>query len=551
MTHGSGAGFMSPMKGYQAIPALIRQAGIDLVFSMIGETNIPWIGEGVRSGAFRYIRTRHEGTAVSAAVGFSRTTGSVALATITRGPGYANAVNQLKVAVHDHIPVLVIVAESPPSRPKISPYYQNLDQRGITQLLGAGFHQVDRGSDLDSAFWSAYHAARWNGLPQVISLADGLLDDDVVISPGPPPDPERDVPDPEAVNEIVDVLAAAERPLVLAGQGALHAECREDLERLADLIGARVTSTLNVNRYFSGHPHNLGVCGHSSPTITAEILSMSDVVVVVGASFNPYTTGQGAFFKEATIVQVEVDPDQPFHASRAELGLLADAGDGVRALIAEWERRDLSTRPVVGPPTPCHAEIARSVLDIDLGRDPTRGLDPRRVFWVCNKKLPVDRVVVSDSGRWSGTAPTFLDARDGRSWLITRGYGSVGLGLGNAIGAAAGVPDRPVVLFCGDGGLMMTAQELDAVRLNELDLTIVIINDEAYGAEVPYLSNYGLPADTARQSMPDMVKLAEAFGGRAVVVRTDEELDALEFPGKGLFMVDVRVDPSVNGRAAL
>jgi acetolactate synthase-1/2/3 large subunit len=536
--------------GYQAIPELIRRSGVDIVFSMIGETNVPWIGEGVRSGAFRYVRTRHEATAVSAAAGFNRTTGQVGVATVTRGPGFANALNALKAATHDHIPLLLLVAESPATKVKISPFYQNLDQRAISAALGVGFHHVARGEQLEKTYWAAFRSAQWNGLPQVVSLSDGLLDESIQLSSTVPPLPAPEIPDPDSVAAAVDVLVESRRPTILAGQGAMHAECRADLEELAELIGARLATTLNVNRFFSGHPNDVGVCGHSSPSIAGEVLNQSDVVLAVGASLNPYTTAKGEMFKRATVVQVEIDIDQPFHATRPELGLLGDAKVATRALIDEWRRRGLETRPLEGEPL-TRLQIAESILAVDLGHDPERGLDLRRVFATLNARIPEDRIVISDSGRWSGTLPSIVDAKDGRSWVITRGYGSIGLGLGNAIGAAAAAGDRPVVLFCGDGGFMMGAQELDAVRLNELDLTIIIMNDEQYGAEVPYLLSYGLTGDVARQNLPDIEKLAAAFGGQGVVVRTPEEIDALDLTYSGLLIVDARVDPLINGRAAL
>lgn len=539
------------MPGYQAISTLVRAIGTDTVFAMLGETNVPWLAHGASTGAFRFVRTRHEGTAVSAAAGYSRATGVAGVASVTRGPGFANAVNALKAATHDHVPLLLIVAESPATKVKISPSYQNIDQRTITEAIGAGFHHVSSADELEGTFWLAFRQAKWNGTPQVISLVDGILDDPVTLA-GEQEHTRHtpDEPDSECVSAIVDLLAASHRPLIVAGQGAVHAQCRAELEELAGLVGARLASTLNVNRFFSGHPSNLGVCGHSAPSMAADLISQSDVVLTVGASFNPYTTAKGTLLRNATVVQLEIDAEQSFHASRPELGLLADAGEGARAIIAEWRARGLPPRTVVGP-TPSFADIASSVLAVDLGHDPQRGIDLRQAFELLNRRLPPDRVVISDSGRWSATLPSIMDARDGRSWIITRGYGSIGLGLGNAVGVAAGVQDRPAVLFCGDGGFMMASHDLDAIRLNKLDLTIFIMDDEAYGAEVPYLAPYDLPADVAQQSMPDIVALAAAFGGTGVVVRTLEELEALELPFRGLFIVDVRIDPQINARAAL
>lgn len=547
---GAEVGTGRPIPGYQAIPELIRRSGVPAVFGVLGEINAAWVGEGVRSGAFRYVRTRHEAAAVSAAAGFSRVTGMVGLSTVTRGPGFANGLNALKAAAHDHVPILVLVGESPPSQVNISPYYHNLEQRAISEAIGVGFHHAAGADELADCFWAAVHGAQWNGLPQVLSIGDGMLEAAVTLPAAAPVPAPHTCPDPDAVAAAVEVLATAKRPLILAGQGAVHSGCRSELEELATLVGARVASTLNVNRFFSGYPNDLGVCGHSSPTLVADLICETDVVLAVGASFNPYTTARGTLFAQATVIQIEIDIEQPFHATRPELGLLGDARDVTLALIAEWRRRGLPGKPVAGA-TPTREEVAASVLEVDLGHDARQGLDLRQVFASLDARLPRDRVVVSDSGRWSATLPTFLDARDGRSWLITRGYGSIGLGLGNAIGACVGAPDRPVVLFSGDGGFMLSVQDLDALRLNGLDLTVVIINDEQYGAEVAHLSSYGLPPDVARQTLPDIEKLAEAFGGHAAVVRTREELDAVDLAHRGVLLLDVRVDPHVNGRAAL
>jgi thiamine pyrophosphate-dependent acetolactate synthase large subunit-like protein len=188
-------------------------------------------------------------------------------------------------------------------------------------------------------------------------------------------------------------------------------------------------------------------------------------------------------------------------------------------------------------------------LQIDLGHDPARGLDIRQVFVTLDKKLPADRIVVSDAGRGVHSLPVMLNARDARSWLPSRGYGSLALGMGAAIGAAAAAPDRPVAVFCGDGGFMMAAQELDAIRLNELNVTVVVLNDEQYGDEVQYLRSNGLPTDVVRMSMPDTVMLARAFGGDGIVIESAAELADVELPSKGLFLIEARCDPQVNGRA--
>lgn len=165
---------------------------------------------------------------------------------------------------------------------------------------------------------------------------------------------------------------------------------------------------------------------------------------------------------------------------------------------------------------------------------------------------PPDRIVVSDTGRHArGALASLVDARDANSSLIGNSFGSIGRGLGNAIGAAAAHPDRAVVLFCGDGGFMMSAQDLDAVRLNGLNLTIVIMNDEQYGSEVAPLVRFGLPLDIIRQNLPDVPMLAAAFGGTGHNLRDSSDLaDVTTSPG-GLMIYEARIDPDADVGAAL
>lgn len=532
------------MRGFEAIPKLIRATGTTTVFGMLGGTNVQWISDGVRKGAFTFARTRHEETSVSAATAFARVTGGLGVCTVTRGPGFANSVNAMVAAVHDHVPVLLVVAESPATRTRTT---QNLDQRAITTAIGAGFIHVRHPSELAESFAQAVRFARWNGQPQVLSIGDGVTDAEVEWR-GLPASEALAAPDAIAVKEAVTVIGASRRPLVLAGQGAQLADAREPLEELAGLIGAEVASTLNVNRFFSGHPNDLGVVGDSTPPVVWKRLDEVDVVVSFGASLNEYTTSRGRLLTNAAVIQCEIDDSVPTPVASRALRISADARRAAVALVNEWRDRGLPTRVPAGD-TPSLEDVQRSVLNIGLNHSPDRGVDLRDIYRVLDSKLPRDRIVISDSGRRKATMPTLVDAPDGRSWLVTRGYGSIGLGLGAAVGAAAAAPDRPVVLFCGDGGFMMAAQDLDAIRINKQNVTIVIANDQQYGSERVYLKKYDLPVDVIQQDLPHTPDLAKAFGGRGVVVSSLDELEALELPGSGLFIVEVRVDPEVDWAA--
>lgn len=536
------------MMGYQAIPALINRAGLPVVYTMIAGTNAPWLGEGVRTGAFRLVRTRHEETAVAAATAHTRVTGTLGVCTVQRGPGFANSINALLAATHCHSPMLMIVAESPATKELSA---KNIDQRRFSELIGAGFHHVATAAELEDGFQRAVAAAYRAGVPQVLSIGDGVLEGRLELTGDPTPAEVEtpEAPEPESISACIDVLVSARRPLIIAGQGAVLSGCRGDLERLAELTGAPLATTLYATHLFAGHANNIGLCGTWAPNVALEYLTQADVVAAFGASLNGYTTASGAVLAGAKVIHCEVDVERPCLASAPELALLCDAGVAARALVRECERWGMRGRPTP-PDAPTLADIRAGLLRVDLGNDPARGIDVRHAYAVLDERLPAGRIVVTDSGRHLAPIPTLISVDDARSWVMSRGYGSVGLGIGAAIGAASAT-NRPVVLLCGDGGLMMAAQDLDAVRINGLDLTVVVLNDEMYGSEIKHLVKYGLDVGIAAQPLPDIPTLAAAFGGRGVVVRTLSELEHLEVRHGGLTIIDVRIDPFLLGAYAV
>ncbi|BCB84546.1 thiamine pyrophosphate-binding protein [Phytohabitans suffuscus] len=529
------------MNGYAAVPDLLARAGLTTVFGLVGSSNVAWVAHGVQSGRLRFIRVRHEESAVAAAAAFARTTSNVGVATVSRGPGFANTVNALAAAQSAHSPVLLIVGQSPTGK---EPVNQNLDQEGIARCLGIGFHHVQRPSELAEAFLSALAAARWNGTPQVLSISEQLPGWQVDTDIADPAPQEPAGPDPAHVSAAVDLLSHATNPLVLAGAGAVLADCRAELMDLAERIGARLTSSLNAHRYFAGHPSDLGVCGTVSSPLAQEHFHRADVVLAVGASLNSYTTGLGSTFPHARVIQCEIDVNQPFRASATDLGLLGDARTTVRAITAEWRRRNLANRPTPAA-SPTLAEIQAAALKIDLGHDPARGLDPRHVYVALDRLIPQDRTVVVDAGRARHPLPMLLNAPGATRWIESRGYGTIGLGIGATIGAAA-ADLGTTVLICGDGGFAMGVQDLDAFRLNGLNACLIVINDEQYGSERKYVRAHDLPPQVARQPLPDVVTLAAAFGGTGTVVRDNAGLQRLRLPSHGLHIFDIRTDPEVD-----
>jgi len=211
-------------------------------------------------------------------------------------------------------------------------------------------------------------------------------------------------------------------------------------------------------------------------------------------------------------------------------------------------------RARIGAPPPQSPPPAVSIppfFDVADDRSSDRGLDPRAVLDYFNGVLPARRVVVSDVGRWAPLLPIMLDVPEPRRLVTTLGFASIGHGLGAAVGAARACPGDLTVLFAGDGGLLMSVQELGMVQRANARLLIVVLNDGQYGAELPALADAGLGPDVARFPAPDLPALARAYGGDGLVVSTPAGLAALEMEFHALptpFIVDARIDPAINSR---
>ncbi|TPE47118.1 thiamine pyrophosphate-binding protein [Amaricoccus solimangrovi] len=539
------------LRGFEAIPELLRRAGVDTVFGLLGGSNTAWVAQGVEAGHIEFIRTRHEETAVTAAAGYSRATGRLGVCTTTKGPGFTNSINALIAATRGHVPLLHITGESRISKAKALGSSQEVDQEGLAGIMGVGYFTVREASELEETFWTAARAALRSGQPQILSVSDRWLDETVDLSSASP-DPRPDLaPDLDSITATIDELARAERPIILAGWGAVLSGCHDQLVELAELSGARLANSLRANRFFSGHPRDLGLCGSWSPQSVREIINDADLVLSFGASLSKHTTEAGAIFGGAKLAQCETDENAKFFASSPDLFLFGDARIAADALLAEWKRRDLPTKPAPGP-APSRASVRDTFLGIDLRHDPARGLDPREVYVALDEVAPADRIVVTDNGRFIATIPSLLDARDARSWIVGNAYGSVGLGLGAAIGAATAHRDRPVLLMTGDGGFAMAMHELDAIRQASLDnVTIAIINDQLYGSDLKYLRRHGLPDTVLYQPLPDLVALAAVYGGTGHLVTSIEQLRTIDFSTPGPTLLDIRVDPEVNVREAV
>ncbi|MFV2018107.1 thiamine pyrophosphate-binding protein [Micromonospora sp. LOL_023] len=550
------------MKVYQAIADELVRHGVDTVFGLLGDANMFLVADLVQRHGVRFVAARNENTAVMMADGWARVTGRCAIATVTQGPGLAVAGPALTIARQAGTPLVLLAGDTPAGDPL---HVQNFAQQPFALATAGAFVPVTAAETVARDVSVALrHAAERPG-PVVLDIPIDLQDLPAASEMLPPltaadvptaPAPLR--PDPAAAVALAARVAVAQRPVILAGLGAEHAGA--ELVELADRCGALLVTSLMAAGLFAGHPYHLGVAGGLSRPLTRQLLGRSDLVVAFGAGLNRWTADHGELFGGAQVFSVDTDPAAIGAHWPVDGGLVGDAAAVARALVEALPGpADPATGGRVaagdsagGWRTPALAAALRDA-DPFAGLPPERPgagrIDPRRVMAVCARRLPMPRTTVVGVGHFGGWPNMYLDspAAD-RALIAPWEFGSIGVGLPYAVGAALGRPDRPVVAFEGDGSLLTCLGELDTLARTGARVLLLVLDDAAYGAEVRKLRPRGVDPGLARFPERDLAAVATALGVHAHRAHDEASLDAAfdaVLPLTGPALLQVRIDPDV------
>jgi thiamine pyrophosphate-dependent acetolactate synthase large subunit-like protein len=532
----------------QAVGQALTTLGVHQVFGLIGSGNFLVTNAMLGAGA-RFTAARHEGGAISMADAYAQVSGEVGVCSVHQGPGLTNAMTGLTEAAKSRTPLLLLAADTAASAIRSN---FRIAQDQLVASVGA---VPERLHGPDSAVIDtvrAFNRARAERQPVVL-----MLPLDIQTAPCPngslPPElpatrPTR--PAVSAIDEAVDVLQHAERPLIIAGRGARVAHAREALERLAEVLGALLATSAVANGLFAGNPWALGISGGFASPTASELIGSADVVVGFGVALNMWTTRHSRLLSpSATVIQVDDDADAIGAHHRVDLALLGDAREAAWALVSELERRG---HEGPGWRSPALAEqLQRGAWRETPYDDASDGerIDPRTLSVLLDDVLPLERTLAIDSGHFMGYPAMYLRVPDERGFVFTQAFQAVGLGLASAIGAAVARPDRLTVAALGDGGALIGLADLETVARLGLRMLIVVYNDSAYGAEVHHFGPHGHPLDLVQFPDVDFAALGRAVGLHSLTVRTPADLGGLsdwlrqpETPG---MVLDAKVVPSV------
>ena len=526
---------------YQSIARATQEHGVDTMFGLMGDANLFMVDAFVREHGGRFIPAAHEGSAVLMALAYAHVSGKVGVATITHGPALTNAMTALTEAARGHVPMVLLVGDTPVDNPR---HLQSIDQREVVKASGAGFEQLrspaTTGKDVARAFYRAQVERR----PIVLNMpADFMWQEvthdmqvlDVFTAPG-------GVAEGDTLDNAIGMIASARRPLILAGAGAIHA--RDQLIALADRLEAPLATTLKAKGLFNDHPYNIDIFGTLSTPAAYDLIAQSDCIICFGTALHDFTTDRGKLMKDKRIVQIDVEPEAIGGGLHPDAALVADAGLTAETILwwlneaeiaASGFTRELDVPALTAHPVGSQKNTEGFVNYVHaLGR--------------LEEALPKDRVLVSDGGRFMTEVWCRISAPNPQSFVATVNFGAIGLGLQEAIGAGLGAPERPVVMFSGDGGFMMGGiNEFNtAVRLG-LDLIVIIANDSAYGAEHIQFIDRKMDPSLTEFNWPSFAEVAQSLGGEGVEVSYTEELesaiDAMT-ARKGPFLMELKLDPN-------
>jgi acetolactate synthase-1/2/3 large subunit len=518
------------MTGGDALVQTLLAHGVTQGFGVPGESYLAVL-EGLRRerARFRLVVTRHESGASFAAEAYGKLARRPAAAFVTRGPGATNAAIGIHTAMQDSTPVLLFVGHVP-THAKGREAFQEIDYHRMYAPVAKAVLEPETGGDVAECTARAIRlSAAGRPGPVVVVLPEDVTEAGAGDAPIPVAPPRlRPVPSPEGVREAARLVAGARHPLVIAGEMAAFEDATSALVRFAEASGAGVvTAWRRQDTFPNDHPAYLGHFGIGRAPFQREAWAACDVVIAAGTRLDDITSEEFTLLRpDQPLVHIHADPGI-LARWRADVPLAADTGVTLLALAGVLHAEYLAfTRP---------------------GQVPVRGaVDPARVVEAVTAQLPAEAIVVNDAGNFAGWVHRYHRFRLPATQAAPSS-GAMGYGVPASIGAKLARPERPVVAFVGDGGFLMTGQELVTAVQEGLPVKVVLGDNGAYGTIAMHqhkrIGPDGLFAVHLRS--PDFAAVARAYGVAAFAVEKTEEFAdafaaALAHPGPAL--VHVKTD---------
>ncbi len=539
------------MKTAWAVMETLVREGVEVIFGVPGGASLPLYDALCDYPQLRHVLVRHEQSAVHMAEGYARATGKPGVCFTTSGPGATNLVTGLTDAIMDSTPVVAITGQVPTFFMG-GDAFQEADVIGLTMSVTKHNWLVRTPPQAPEAVHMAFRLATDGrpgptlvDLPRDVLLteADFAFEDPEVFRPSRPRPP---FPDERTLRQAADLIAQSQRPILYIGGGVIHSGAAPEIQALAEKARIPVTTTLmGLGAFPEDHPYALKMLGMHGTVYANFAINFSDLIIAVGVRFDDRVTGKlSAFAPHAKVIHIDIDPAEINKNRRADVALIGDAKQILRALL-----------PLIRPPDTesWWRQIkdwkARYPLRYRQGEDVIKPQFAIQMIYELTKDYRP--IVTLDVGQHQMWAAQFFTWTEPRTCITSGGLGTMGFSLPAAIGAQFGRPDRLVININGDGSFQMTLQALITAVEWQLPIKVFIINNQYLGMvrqwqELFYNRRYS----AVYLANPDFARLAEAVGAAGIRAERPDQVEpairqALAIPDRPV-VVDILVDPEEN-----
>lgn len=547
------------LSGGEALLRALHDEGVEFIFGYPGGAALHIYDAIFNQDKVDHILVRHEQAATHAADGYARATGKPGVVLVTSGPGATNAITGIATAFTDSIPMIVISGQVP--RDQIgSDAFQETDMIGISRPIVKHSFMVQSAAEIPEVVKKAFYIATTGRPgPVVIDIPKDVTDPNIKFEYSYPESVRiRSYSPPTKghsgqIKKAVELLLSAKRPIIYSGGGVVIGEGAELLTRLAKLIGCPVTNTLmGLGAFPATDKQFVGMLGMHGTYEANMAMHESDVILAVGARFDDRVTNSDVskFCPDATILHIDIDPAsisktvtahvpivgpvEPVLKEMLELAESSKVKQDKAALKEWWSRIEQWRKRQCLAVKPAENDVIKPQQAVQALYEVTRG----------------EAYVCSDVGQHQMFAAQYYHFDKPRRWINSGGLGTMGFGLPAAMGVQLAFPDAVVVCITGEGSIQMNIQELATCKQCALPIKIVNLNNKALGMVKQWQDmQYGgrHSHSTYADSLPDFMKLAEAYGHAGVTITRLSELkeklaEAFAMKDKLVF-IDIAVDP--------
>ncbi len=530
-----GAMMTRQMLGAKMVVQALKDQGVDVVFGYPGGAVLPIYDEIFQQNDIRHILVRHEQGAVHMAEGYARSTGKVGVALVTSGPGATNAVTGLTDALMDSIPVLVISGQVPTFLIGTDGF-QEADTVGITRPCTKMNWLVRDTAQLSGIIHQAFHVAR-SGRPGPV-LIDIPKDVQFATAEYTPPEKARTdhyqprlKGDIDAITRLAEMMETAERPIFYTGGGVINSGkgASQLLRELVDATGFPITSTLmGLGAYPASGKNWLGMLGMHGLYEANLAMHDCDLMIAVGARFDDRITGRVTDFSpHSRKAQIDIDPSSINKIIHVDLPIVGDVGHVLEDLLKVWKARGRKVNREALPRW--HARIAEWRRVNCLAYTPSeRVIKPQYALQRLEALTAgMDRYITTEVGQHQMWAAQFLRFEEPNRLMTSGGLGTMGYGLPASIGVQIAHPEALVINVAGEASFLMNMQEMGTAMQFRAPVKQFILNNERLGMvrQWQQLLHGERYSSSWSESLPDFVKLAEAFGCKGIRVTEPKDLD--------------------------